>query len=254
MVKKHENNMFKLGLIGKNISYSFSRNYFENKFKEEVIDDISYENFDIENIDLFPSLIKKNKNIKGFNVTIPYKEAIIPFLDELDDTAKIIGAVNTIKITDQKKLIGYNTDFFGFIESLKPLLKPHHKKALILGTGGASKAIAFSLKTLNIEYVYVSRKTKPNVDFLYDNLTASIVKECQLIINCTPVGTFPNVEDSPNIPYTAITKNHILYDLIYNPNETTFLKQGRLRHATTINGIKMLELQAEKAWSIWNLK
>jgi len=254
MVKKHENNMFKLGLIGKNISYSFSRNYFENKFKEEIIQNISYENFDIENIDLFPSLIKNNKNIKGFNVTIPYKEAIIPYLDELDDIAKIIGAVNTIKITDKKKLIGYNTDFYGFTESLKPLVKPYHKKALILGTGGASKAIAFSLKSLNIEYVYVSREIKPNVDFIYDSLTASIVKEYQIIINCTPVGTFPNVEDSPKIPYSGITKNHILYDLIYNPNETTFLRQGRLHSATIINGLKMLELQAEKAWSIWNLK
>ena len=246
--------MFKLGLIGKNISYSFSRDYFNNKFETEKIKNVSYENFDIERIDSFPLLVQNTENIKGFNVTIPYKETIIPYLDALDETANKIGAVNTIKITNEKKLIGYNTDFYGFKKSLKPLLKPHHKKALILGTGGASKAIAYSLKALNIEFSYVSRVIKPNIDFDYFSLTEDIIQEHEIIINCTPVGTFPEVDKFPKIPYSGITKNHILYDLIYNPTETSFLKQGRLHNATIINGLKMLELQAEEAWSIWNLK
>jgi shikimate dehydrogenase len=246
--------MFKLGLIGKNISYSFSRDYFNKKFETEKIKNVSYENFDIESIDSFPLLVQNTENIKGFNVTIPYKETIIPYLDALDETANKIGAVNTIKITNEKKLIGYNTDFYGFKKSLKPLLKPHHKKALILGTGGASKAIAFSLKALNIEFSYVSRVIKPNIDFDYFSLTEDIIQEHEIIINCTPVGTFPEVDKFPKIPYSGITKNHILYDLIYNPKETSFLKQGILHNASIINGLKMLELQAEEAWSIWNLK
>lgn len=246
--------MFKLGLIGKNISYSFSRDYFNKKFETEKIKNVSYENFDIESINSFPLLVKNTENIKGFNVTIPYKETIIPYLDALDETANKIGAVNTIKITNEKKLIGYNTDFYGFKESLKPLLKPHHKKALILGTGGASKAIAFSLKALNIEFSYVSRVIKPHIDFDYFSLTEDIIQEHEIIINCTPVGTFPDVDKFPKIPYSGITKNHILYDLIYNPKETSFLKQGILHNASIINGLKMLELQAEEAWSIWNLK
>ncbi len=253
MVKKQEKNMRKLGLLGKNISYSFSRAYFKKKFEDEKINNISYENFDLENIDLFPSTVKKIDNLKGFNVTIPYKEAIIPYLDTLDEKAKEIGAVNTIKVTKDNKLAGYNTDYYGFKKSLKPLLKPHHKKALILGTGGASKAVAFSLKELNIKYSYVSRTKKSGVDFTYDTLTEDIIKQHQIIINCSPVGTFPNIEDCPNIPYKAITREHILYDLIYNPEETTFLRLGKQEGAIIINGLEMLKLQAEKAWSIWNL-
>jgi len=254
MGKKPENNMLKLGLIGKNISYSFSRDYFNNKFEIEKIKNISYENLDIKSIDSFPDIVQNTENLKGLNVTIPYKETIIPYLDSLDETANEIGAVNTIKITDKNKLIGYNTDFYGFREYLKSLLKPHHKKALILGTGGASKAIAFSLRSLDIQYSFVSRVIKPDVDFDYFSLTEDIIQEHEIIINCTPVGTFPEVDKFPKIPYSGITKNHILYDLIYNPTETSFLKQGRLHNATIINGLKMLELQAEKAWSIWKLK
>ena len=245
--------MHKLGLIGKNISYSFSKTYFKNKFEKEQIANVSYENFDIDNIALFPSIMQNTENIKGFSVTIPYKEAIIPFLDALDETAKKIGAVNTIKVSKNNQLIGYNTDCHGFKNSLKPLLKPHHKKALILGTGGASKAIAFSLKELNINYDFVSRTSKNGVNFTYDSLTDEIIKQHQIIINCTPIGTFPNVDACPNIPFGAINSEHILYDLIYNPEETTFLKFGKDHGATILNGLKMLELQAEKAWSIWDL-
>lgn len=245
--------MHKLGLLGKNISYSFSVAYFKKKFEDEKIDNISYENFDIESISLFPDLIKNSTDLKGLNVTIPYKEAVIPFLDKLSKKAKEIGAVNTIKITKNNKLVGYNTDCYGFKKSIKPFLKPHHKNALILGTGGASKAIAYSLKKLNINYHYVSRNIKNGVDFSYNTLTEDIIKDYQIIINCTPLGTFPNIDICPDIPYKAITKDHILYDLIYNPEETKFLKLGKLQQATTINGLNMLKLQAEKAWSIWKL-
>ena len=246
--------MKKLGLLGKDISYSFSRSYFKNKFEKENINDISYENFDIENIDLFPSIIKNTEGIKGLNVTIPYKEQVIPYLDKINKKAKAIGAVNTIRITKKGKLVGYNTDCYGFKNTLKPFVKSHHKKALILGTGGASKAIAYTFKEMGIKYQYVSRTIKNGVSFSYDTLTEMEVKEHQIIINSTPLGTFPNIEDCPNIPYSAISDQHILFDLIYNPEETKFLRQGKEKGATIINGLNMLRLQAEKSWSIWDLK
>ncbi|NMH86237.1 shikimate dehydrogenase family protein [Flavivirga algicola] len=245
--------MNKLGLLGKNIAYSFSKTYFKKKFEDEKITDTTYENFDIEAIDLFPSIIKNTSNIKGLNVTIPYKEVVIPYLDKVSKKAKAIGAVNTIKVTKKGKLVGYNTDCYGFKKSIEPFLKPHHKSALILGTGGASKAIAYSLKKLGVVYQYVSRKQSEGIGFTYDSLTENAIKNHQLIINCTPLGTFPNIEDCPNIPYQAITDKHILFDLIYNPDETKFLKLGKQNNAVTINGLNMLKLQAEKAWSIWNI-
>jgi len=246
--------MNKLGLLGKNISYSFSKSYFKEKFKNENINNTTYENFDIKNINAFPSIIKETEGLKGMNVTIPYKEQVMPFLDKINKKAKAIGAVNTIKITKKGKLIGYNTDCYGFKKTLKPHIKSHHKKALILGTGGASKAIAFTLKEMGITYQYVSRTLSDRVGFSYNTLTENDVKNHQIIINCSPVGTFPNVKDCPNIPYQAINENHILFDLIYNPEETKFLKLGKKHKADTINGLGMLEFQAEKAWSIWNLK
>ncbi|MGB5417881.1 shikimate dehydrogenase family protein [Algibacter sp.] len=246
--------MKKLGLLGKDISYSFSRSYFKKKFENEHIKDISYENFDIETIDLFPSIIQNTKGLKGLNVTIPYKEQVIPYLDKINKKAKAIGAINTIRITKKGKLIGYNTDCYGFKNTLKPYVKSHHKKALILGTGGASKAIAFTFKEMGIKYQYVSRTLKDGVSFTYDTLSEKDIAEHQIIINSTPLGTFPNVEDCPNIPYAAINKNHILFDLIYNPAETKFLQQGKQNGATIINGLNMLRLQAEKSWSIWDLK
>ncbi|MCB0399888.1 MAG: shikimate dehydrogenase [Winogradskyella sp.] len=241
---------FKFGLVGRNISYSFSRGYFSDKFKNEGLP-YSYVNFDLESIEELNSIIKNTANIKGLNVTIPYKEEVIPLLDKLNKRAKKIGAVNTIKVK-KGKLIGFNTDYYGFKNSLKPHLKKHHKRALILGTGGASKAIAYALNKLNIEYRYVSRTKKKVITYTYSELTEEIISSFQVIINCTPIGTFPHVNDCPNIPYEALTDQHILYDLIYNPEETKFLNSGKLKGATTINGLEMLKLQAEKSWEIWN--
>jgi shikimate dehydrogenase len=251
--KNKKDKMKKLGLLGKNISYSFSRAYFKKKFEEENIKDASYENFDIASIDLFPSIIENTNNLKGLNVTIPYKQDVMPFLDKIDKKAKAIGAVNTIKISKKGKLIGYNTDYYGFKKSLKPFIKPHHKKALILGTGGASKAVAYSLKAMDISYKYVSRNLSEGIDFSYDTLSEKDLENHQIIINCTPLGTFPNIDNCPDIPYNAINSNHILFDLIYNPEETKFLKYGKEKQATIINGLNMLKHQAEKAWSIWDL-
>lgn len=244
--------MRKFGLIGKNISYSFSESYFKTKFENENINNTTYQNFDIQNISEIKNIISKTDNLIGLNVTIPYKEEIIPFLDKINIKAKKIGAVNTIKINENGKLIGYNTDCYGFKKSLKPLLKSNHKKAIILGTGGASKAVAYTLNELGIEYIYVSRKASELTKITYNNLTLDLIKTHHIIINCSPVGTFPNIEQCPNIPYEAITDHHILYDLIYNPQETKFLKLGKQNGATTINGLTMLKLQAEKAWLIWN--
>lgn len=238
------------GLIGKNIAYSFSRTYFKEKFASENIDAV-YKNFDLPDIVQFPNLLQENPVIKGFNVTIPYKEAILPYLDEIDETAEEIGAVNTIKIEKDGKLIGYNTDYFGFTEALKPHLKPHHTKALILGTGGASKAVAFSLKNLGIEMVFVSR-TKSSKNFIYSELTSEIMKQYALIINCTPLGTFPETEQFPPIPIQYLSSKHLIFDLIYNPSHTKLMKLALNQHAEVTNGLSMLEFQAEKAWEIWN--
>ena len=243
--------MAKFGLIGKNIDYSFSRGYFKNKFENENLSH-KYVNFDLESISDFPSLIKNDNSIKGFNVTIPYKEQIIPYLDKLDIRAKKIGAVNTIKITKKGNLKGYNTDYYGFKNTLKPFLKDQKYKALILGTGGASKAVAYALKKLNIPYMFVSRQAKNEFHLTYNNLDENIINSHQIIINCTPLGTFPDINKYPLIPYQGISTNHILFDLIYNPAQTRFLKTGKLHGAKTINGLRMLELQAEKSWDIWN--
>ncbi len=243
--------MRRFGLIGKNISYSFSKTYFSNKFESESIADASYDNFDLKTILDFEGLLKNNPDLVGLNVTIPYKETIISYLDILSKKVQKIGAVNTIKITNNGELIGFNTDCYGFEESLKPLLEKHHKRALILGTGGASKAIAFVLENLKIHYKFVSRK-ETKTGFTYNQLNNSIIENYQIIINCTPLGTFPNINYCPDIPYDFITEKHLLYDLIYNPSETLFLKKGKAKGAKTCNGLKMLELQAEKAWEIWN--
>jgi len=243
----------KLGLIGKNISYSFSKGYFSEKFKNLDIKDLTYRNFDIPAIEEFPFLIyHKEEQFKGFNVTIPYKQSIIRYLDRLDPDAEKIGAVNTIKLTDDNELVGYNTDVYGFEYALKPLLKEHHKKALIIGTGGASKAVAFVLGKLNIEFLYVSRNPSTKNEISYKDLNKEIIESHQLIINSSPVGTHPNVDDCPNIPYDYITDQHYLFDLVYNPEETKFLSNGKKKGALIKNGAKMLELQAERSWEIWN--
>ena len=239
------------GLIGKNINYSFSKKYFTAKFEKEELIGYSYENFDLQAISQFPKIIRKNSNLKGLNVTIPYKEKIIPYLDKLNDKATKIGAVNCIKITKKGKLKGYNTDYYGFKKSLKPLLQPHHQKALILGTGGASKAVAYALEELGILHTFVSRsKTEDALDYKYINATT--FDNFQIIINCTPLGTHPNIDEFPPIPYDFFTEEHIAFDLIYNPEETEFLKRAKAKNATTKNGYEMLVLQAEKGWKIWN--
>ncbi|MCF6279088.1 MAG: shikimate dehydrogenase [Flavobacteriaceae bacterium] len=243
----------KFGLIGKNISYSFSKGYFLNKFKELKLDNYSFRNYDLPEISEFPFITyHKEEEFGGFNVTIPYKESIIKYLSSLDDDAQKIGAVNTIKITNDNQLIGFNTDVYGFENSLKPLLKSHHKKALILGTGGASKAIAFVLDKLNIHFQFVSRNPISENSISYKNISKETIEEHQLIINCTPLGTHPNIQDCPDIPYEFLTDKHFLYDLSYNPSETEFLKRGKKQGTTIKNGLEMLELQAEKSWKIWN--
>lgn len=244
--------MPEFGLIGKNISYSFSRKYFQEKFKKEQLA-YSYINFDLENITQFPNILKENSKLIGMNVTIPYKESILVYLDALSPEAKDIGAVNTIKITSSGKLIGYNTDYYGFQKSLKPVLTKQHKSALILGTGGASKAIEYALKDWNIQTLFVSRTAKENV-LSYGQLTKEIIQSHSLIINTTPLGTYPNVGSFPAIPYSFITSNHLLYDLTYNPSNTMFMKKGSINGAQTINGYDMLVQQAEKAWEIWKVK
>jgi len=246
------NKRYKFGLIGKNISYSFSKKYFTEKFKKLGLNTFKYHNYDLPEIDEFPFVLyQREDDFIGFNVTIPYKESIIKYLDKVEEEAQMIGAVNTIKVTSENKLIGYNTDVYGFQKSIKPILKQHHKKALILGTGGASKAISYALNKLEIENKFVSRKELEN-NFLYSDLNENIIAKYTVIINCTPLGTYPNIEDLPDIPYKYITNKHLLFDLIYNPAETKFLKEGKKKGAIIKNGYEMLELQAEKSWEIWN--
>ncbi|MDG2194950.1 MAG: shikimate dehydrogenase [Polaribacter sp.] len=249
VIKKHI-----FGLLGKNISYSFSSGYFREKFLALELVNYEYHNFDIQKIEDFRSLLLANEqSLKGLNVTIPYKQAILPYLDEIDKNALQIGAVNTIKITKDGSLKGYNTDAYGFQKSLEPLLKSQHTNALIFGTGGAAKAIAFVLQTLNIDFLYVSRNPKNEKEISYKELNETVLKRHQLLVNCTPLGTFPETEKSPNIPYQFIGKEHVLYDLIYNPSVTTFLANGKKQGARIKNGLEMLQLQAEKSWQIWNL-
>jgi shikimate dehydrogenase len=241
--------MKQFGLIGRNISYSFSKSYFADKFKNENIVGSSYDVFDLQQIEEVEKVFEKD-NLVGFNVTIPYKQDIIPYLDQLSPEAEAIGAVNTVLIKDGKR-IGHNTDCFGFENSLKPLLKENHTKALVLGYGGAAKAVIYVLNKLEIEYLIVSREnTEGRIS--YNNLTDEILNSHQLIINCSPVGTFPNITEAPQIPYQNISNNHLLYDLIYNPEVTQFLANGLQNGAIIKNGYEMLVLQAEKSWEIWN--
>lgn len=242
------------GLIGYPLTHSFSKKYFTQKFEEENIPDCKYELFPLAKIEDIEDLIAAQPNLKGLNITIPYKEVVIPFLDELDEGAAAIGAVNTIKFVDGKR-IGYNTDVYGFQGSLKALIdtkytKNQPLKALILGTGGASKAIAYAFKQLDISYTYVSRTAKPQ-QFTYAELNKSILQTHQIIVNTTPLGTSPNTDACPNLPYQFLTKNHLLYDLVYNPAVTLFLQKGLDKGATIKNGLEMLHGQAEKSWAIW---
>ena len=245
--------MQKYGLIGYPLRHSFSIGYFNEKFRAEGIN-AEYVNFEIPSITEFTGIIAENPNLNGLNVTIPYKEQVIPYLDELDKDTAAIGAVNVIKIVHKKgkvKLIGYNSDIIGFTQSIEPLLQPHHKKALILGAGGAAKSIFHGLKNLGIAGTYISRV--PHKDMLtYADITPEIMEEHTVIINCTPVGMYPKVNECPDIPYELLTPNHLLYDLLYNPNITLFMKKGEAQGAVTKNGLEMLLLQAFAAWDIWN--
>ena len=242
----------KYGLIGYPLSHTFSKGYFTEKFKKEGIENAAYETYPLEKISDFTTLLQNNPELVGLNVTIPYKEAIIPYLDELSEEAKKIGAVNTIKIINGKK-IGYNSDVVGFEKSLIQHLKPTHNKALVLGTGGAAKAVWFVLEKLNIPYLKVSRTASENI-IAYDTISIDLVKEYPLIINTTPLGMSPKLESKPDIPYQALTKNHFLYDLVYNPQTTLFLEMGQKMGATIQNGLPMLHGQAERSWELWREK
>jgi shikimate dehydrogenase len=238
------------GLIGKNIQYSFSKIFFEKKFKEESIKNCIYKIFDIDDISFMKNYIIHNNNIKGLNVTIPYKEKIIEIIDDISENILHIGSVNTLKIINYK-IIGYNTDVIGFEKSFFSNNAWKNKKALILGSGGASKAVSYILKNHNIEFIIISRNGS-NKYYTYTQINDEIMNEYKIIINTTPLGTYPDIYNYPNIPYKYITSNHYLYDLIYNPNETIFLKKGKEKNAVTKNGLEMLYIQANESWKIWN--
>lgn len=253
MEEKEKSDKVLFGLVGKNISYSFSREYFLKKFTKNNLQDHQYVNFDIQNINEFSKIIHEFKfSLKGLNVTIPYKQDVFPYLDKVHKTARKIGAVNTIKITKKGNIKGYNSDVVGFQKSIEPLLKSHHTKALILGTGGASKAISYVFKKLDIEFFKVSRNARKKKEISYKDITQDLLLEYTIIVNSSPVGTFPDIHQKPNIPYQFLTDKHLLYDLIYNPEETAFLLEGKRKGAQIKNGYEMLELQAEESWRIWN--
>ena len=272
------------GLIGYPLGHSFSRKFFTEKFEKEGID-AQYLNFEIPSIEEFPEIIKNNPELRGLNVTIPYKQQVMQYLDDISEEAKAIGAVNVVRIERPSpqpspimgretmrnagnkpdglpikgdmseglrgSLIGYNSDVIGFVESIKPLLKPHHKKALILGTGGASKAIRYGLeKKLGMKTLFVSRSAREGM-ITYEEVTAEVLKEYEVIVNCSPVGMYPHVDECPALPYEAMNENNLLYDLVYNPLETLFMKKGAEQGATVKNGLEMLHLQAIASWKSW---
>ena len=243
------------GVLGFPLGHSFSKKYFENKFISENIKDACFLNFEVENLDDLHELINGNPQLEGFTVTIPHKTAMFPLMNELTDEVKEIGALNVVKIKRQDGqvfLFGYNTDVYGFEKSLLSSLQPHHKQALVLGTGGAAKAVVFVLKKLGIDYLFVSRKPEDNNTLSYNNLTEEIIKSYPLIINTTPLGMFPKIDSYPEIPYEFLTDKHFLFDLVYNPEQTLFMQKGIERKAQVCNGYDMLCYQAEEAWKIWN--
>ncbi len=248
--------MKKYGLIGYPLTHSFSKRFFTEKFETEKIES-TYDNFEIDTIQKFPDIIANNPEVIGLNVTIPYKEQVISFLDDLNDSAREIGAVNTVKIFRSASgvhLKGFNTDTFGFENSLKPLLTEYHKKALILGTGGASKALKYVLTKLGIEFISASIEELKDNEIRYEDIDGKMMEERLLIINATPLGTYPKTETFPAIPYEFITDKHLLFDLVYNPEVTQFMAKGKARGATVKNGYEMLLGQALKSYEIWNSK
>lgn len=242
------------GLIGYPLGHSFSPDFFNKKFQNQGIDAI-YKAYSIADIKQLKNIITENPFLEGLNVTIPYKESVIPFLNQIHPDAKEIGAVNCIKIEYRNKspfLIGYNTDNIGFEKSLVPLLKSHHTKALILGNGGAAKAVSYVLNKLNIPFIFLVRNPKGENELAFSDTDKNIFKEHKIIINTTPLGTFPDIEKCPEITYEYLNESHLLYDLVYNPAESLFLKKGKLQGAQIKNGYEMLVLQAEASWKIWN--
>ena len=245
--------MDKYGLIGYPLGHSFSINYFNEKFENEGMDAL-YENFEIPSIKQFPEIIDTNPDLRGLNVTIPYKEQVIEYLDFLSPEAQAIGAVNVIRVEHKGKktiLKGYNSDVIAFTRSIEPLLERYHKKALILGTGGASKAIDFGLKSLGLQTLRVSRQEKPEA-ITYEQITAKLIKDYNVIVNCTPCGMYPHADECPKLPYEAMDSHTLLYDLLYNPDETLFMKRGKVHGALVKNGLEMLLLQAFASWEFWN--
>lgn len=244
------------GLIGYRLGHSFSRGFFTTKFADEGLSDHEYVNFELDDIQHFPDLFRQNDHISGLNCTIPYKQQVMAFLDGIDEEAAQAGAVNTIKVIREngtRRLIGYNTDIYGFEWSFRPLLKPMHRQALILGTGGASKAVRFVLKKIGMPYLSATTKEKPgDGEVSYADLNARLIGKHPVIIQTTPLGMYPHTDACPDIPYRHLTSNHLLYDLIYNPEETLFMKKGKEQGATVKGGLEMLHLQAIRSWEIWN--
>ena len=237
------------GLIGYPLGHSFSRKFFTEKFEKEGID-AQYLNFEIPSIEEFPEIIKNNPELRGLNVTIPYKQQVMQYLHNISEEASAIGAVNVVRVRDGH-LTGFNSDVIGFVNSIRPLLKPHHKKALILGTGGASKAIHYGLeKKLGMETLFVSRTAREGM-ITYDDITPETLQAYHVIVNCSPVGMYPHVDECPALPYEAMNENNLLYDLVYNPLKTLFMKKGAEQGATVKNGLEMLHLQAIASWRFW---
>lgn len=244
--------MMKYGLLGKHLSHSFSQRFFESYFKEHKID-ASYELIELSSPDALKDfMLGSVAQYQGLNVTIPFKEHILEFIDEVSSEAQIIGAINTIKVGSNGKICGYNTDTYGFHQSIKPFLDFNHHRAIILGTGGASKAVAFVLEKLGLDVFFISRNPVGSKQFSYSEINAQMLSTCKLVINCTPVGMFPNSDNLIDIPYEFLTKKHLIIDLIYNPSETLFLKKSRESGAIVLNGDSMLHQQALKSWELWN--
>ncbi len=240
-----------LGLIGFPLTHSFSEKYFAEKFRQENIEGYEYRNFELKTIDSLPKLLQKQPNIIGLNVTIPHKESVLKYVDEFSETVQEIGAANTLVRLNNGRIKAYNTDVYGFRQSILPFIKPRHKKALILGTGGAAKAVAHALKQLQIEILFVSRMPQTKNQIGYEDLNETLLNQYLIVVNTTPLGTFPNVQNKPDFPYHFIKPEHLFYDLVYNPTQTAFLKAAEKKGASISNGLNMLYLQAEKAWQIW---
>ena len=245
------------GLIGYPLTHSFSKQYFADKFEREGIKDCQYNNYPIEHISLLPELAASKTTLAGLNVTIPYKEKVIPYLEMPDPDIALIGAVNTIKIIRQGariRLIGYNTDVYGFHHSIAPYIQPHFRNALILGTGGSSKAVAYVLHHFGIQVIHVSRSPSAQGQISYKQLNRELIEKSLVIVNASPVGMYPDINSFPDIPYEFLTPRHVLFDLIYNPPESGFLSRGKQQGTQIVNGLQMLHLQAERSWIIWNEK